>query len=85
MGPVSVLIRLDVFQFVISDIFDAIGILEDEIIPKIFSLSMRLLIVLVFFVEVQRMLPMLVYFLVIPAHAAIRCIKILLSHAKEVG
>lgn len=75
---------MDVFQYVLSDLWGALGISENGFIQMVISLVLRLLLAVNFYVEIQRTLPFLVLALAIPAQVAIKSINILLSHAKQI-
>ncbi|OXA42359.1 hypothetical protein Fcan01_22744 [Folsomia candida] len=83
IGPSALIQNFDVVNFVLSDIWSSMGISENAFAQLVLTVPLRLVLVLIFWIELQRTLPFLVYLLILPGQVVIRSIDIFLSHAKQ--
>ncbi|OXA41186.1 hypothetical protein Fcan01_24023 [Folsomia candida] len=83
IGPSALIQNFDVVNFVLSDIWSSMGISENGFVQLVLTVPLRLVLVLIFWIELQRTLPFLVYLLILPGQVVIRSIDIFLSHAKQ--
>lgn len=83
-SPLSVLpLKTDAIAYFLDDVLAWAGI-ENGGIALGFTITIRLVFSYIFFLEIQRLFPFLVFFFVLPGQMVANCLNTCFQHAKQI-
>ncbi|OXA53896.1 hypothetical protein Fcan01_11472 [Folsomia candida] len=82
MAPIVVFMDYDAMNFILRDIWDALGI-WNNVVVRVLSFCFRMANMYIFYMEVQRILPFIIFVLGIAGQMGLKSLGIVLRHAEN--